>query len=139
MLIAEGHNITNFPSMPQVIINNYLENDNELHVNLEDIMHILIISNRQYNMLNDEQKNIVDKILEISNVIDYNGSRCFYIDGPGGSGKTSVYTKLYNLLKSQNKNVCCMVFTGIAAMLLPKGILISSNIAVQSKEGQLLK
>ena len=94
MLIAEGHNITNYPSIPQVIVNNYLENDNELHVNLEDI------SNRQYNMLNDEQKNIVDKILEISNVIDYNGSRCFYIDRPGGSEKTFVYTTLYNLLKS---------------------------------------
>ena len=48
-------------------------------------------------MLNDEQKNIVCKMLEISNVIDYNGSRCFYIDGPADSGKTFVYTTLYNL------------------------------------------
>ena len=37
MLIAEGHNIRNFPSMPQVIVNTYLENYSELHVNLEDM------------------------------------------------------------------------------------------------------
>ena len=78
---------------------------------------------RQYNMLNNKQKNIVDKILEVTNVIDYNGSS-FYIDGPGGSGKTFVYTTLYNLLKSQNKNVCCMAFTGIAATLLPRGMTV---------------
>ena len=34
------------------------------------------------------------------NIIDHNGCKCFYIDGPGGSGKTFVYTTLYNLLKS---------------------------------------
>ena len=89
----------------------------------------------------------------LSNVIDYNSSRYFYVDGPGGSGKTLVYTTLYNLLKSQNKNVYCMAFTGIAATLLPKRMTVhkvlglpvpllsdsSSDIAVQSTEGQFLR
>ena len=70
-----------------------------------------------------------------------------------GSGKTFVYKTLYNLLRSQNKNVCCIAFTGIAATLLPKGMTVhkvlglpvpllsdySSNIAVQSKKGQFLR
>ena len=34
---------------------------------------------------------------------------------------TFIYTTFNNLLKSQNKNVCCMAFIGIAATLLPKG------------------
>ena len=63
------------------------------------------MGNRQYTMLNRAQNEIVDKILRVSNVIDYNSSRCFYIDGPGGFGKTFVYTTLYNLLKGQIKNV----------------------------------
>ena len=80
-------------------------------------------------------------------------ARCFYIDGPGGSWKTFVYTTSYNLLKCQNKNVCRMAFTGIAATLLPKGMTVhkvlglpvpllsdfSSNIAVHSKEGQFFR
>ena len=133
--------------MPQLVVNNHIEDTNELHGNLADM------ENRQYTMLNRDQKEIVDKNLSLSNVIDYNSSRYFYIDGPGGSGKRFVYTTLYNLLKSQNKNVCCMAFTGIAATLLPKGMTInkvlglhvallsdsSSNIAVQSKEGQFLR
>ena len=60
-----------------------------LYDNLADI------GNRQYTMLNRDQKEIVDKILSVSNVIDYNNSWCFYIDGPGGSGKTFVYTTSY--------------------------------------------
>ena len=115
--------------------------------------NLVDIGNRQYTMLNRDQKEIVYKILRVSNVIDYNSSRYFYIDGPHGSEKRFVYTTLYNLLKSQNKNVCCMAFTGIAATLLSKGMTVhkvtglpvpllsdsSSNIAVQSMEGQFFK
>ena len=71
-------------------------------------------------MLNRDQKEIFDKILRVLNVIDYNSYNsynCFYIDGPGGSGITFVYTTLYNLSKNQSINVCCTAFTGIAASL----------------------
>ena len=30
-LIAEGHDIANFPSMPQLVVNNDIEDSNELH------------------------------------------------------------------------------------------------------------
>ena len=116
-LIAKGNDVANFPSMPQLVVNNHIEDSNELHGNFADM------GNRQYIILNRDQKEIVDKILGVLNVIDYNSSRCFYIDGPGGSGKTFVYTTLYNLLKSK-KNVCCVAFTGIAATLLPKGMTV---------------
>ena len=111
-LITEG--LSYFPSMHQMAINNLIEDDNESRDNLGNIC------NRQYNMLNHEQKGIVDMILRLSNVIEYNNSSYFYIDGPGGPRKTFIYTTLDNFLKSQNKNVCCMAFTGIAAILLPK-------------------
>ena len=65
-LIAEGNDIANFPSMPQLVVNNHIEDSNELHGNLADM------GNRQYIMLNRDQKEIVYKILSVSNVIDYN-------------------------------------------------------------------
>ena len=58
-LIAEGNDIANFPSMPQLVVNNHIEDSNELHGNLADM------GNRQYTMLNRDQKEIVDKILRV--------------------------------------------------------------------------
>ena len=112
MLINEV-SIAKFPVMPQVVVNNYDESCNEININFANI------TNEQYNQLNFDQKEIVDIILQVSNIIDYNGFKCFYIDGPVGSGKTFVYRDLYNLLKSQNKKICCMEFTGSAATILP--------------------
>ena len=43
MLIAEGNDIANFPSIPQLVVNNYIEDSNELHGNLSDM------GNRQYS------------------------------------------------------------------------------------------
>ena len=56
-MIAEGNVIANFPSMTQLVVNNHTEDSNELHDNLADM------GNRQYTMLNRDQKEIVDKIL----------------------------------------------------------------------------
>jgi len=49
-----------------------------------------------------EQKRIVDTILVAAST-NTNSDTCFYIDGPGGSGKTFIYTILYYLLKSKDK------------------------------------
>ena len=132
--------------MPQVILNDNIPN------NIPN--SILTATGVQlYHQLNVEQKEIVDNILSCSNSVDYTRPRCFYIDGPGGTGKTFVYNTIYNLLRGQNKNVCSMAFTGIAATLLPNGITVhkafnlpvplmsdsSSNIAVNSKEGEFLR
>ncbi|XP_057339407.1 uncharacterized protein LOC130676918 [Microplitis mediator] len=78
---------------------------------------------------------------------------CVYIDGPGGSGKTFVYTTLCQILKNKNKNVCTMAYTGIAATLLPNGKTVhktfglpvpmfsdsSSHIKPNSVQGEYLK
>ncbi|XP_063981011.1 ATP-dependent DNA helicase pif1-like [Diachasmimorpha longicaudata] len=78
---------------------------------------------------------------------------CFYIDGPGGSVKTFVYTTRYHLLKSKGKKICTMAFTGIAAILLPHGKTVHktfgmpvpifsdsvSHFKCQSKDAKYLK
>ncbi|XP_044591981.1 ATP-dependent DNA helicase pif1-like [Cotesia glomerata] len=80
-------------------------------------------------------------------------SNCIYIDGPGGSGKTFIYTTLCHLLKSQGKVVSTMAYTGIAATLLPNGKTVhktfglpvpmfsdsSSNVKPNSNQGRYLK
>lgn len=62
---------------------------------------------------NPEQKAVVDAVIEALN----NGtveSKCFYLDGPGGTGKTFVYKTLTHLFKSLKKSVKNCASTGIA-------------------------
>jgi len=134
MLCVEGKSFANFPQMEQLI-----ENEEDNYMTL-------------YKQLNVKQKEIVDLVL---NRLDNNNhnSNCFYIDDPGGSGKTFMYTTIYHLAKICNKRVCTMAFTCIAAMLLPAGKTVhktfglpvplfvdsSSIIKIQSKEAQYLK
>jgi hypothetical protein len=47
--------------------------------------------------------------------------RLFFLDGPGGSGKTFTYETLYHTLTGLALNVTCCASTGIAANLLPFG------------------
>lgn len=75
------------------------------------------IGEQMYNMLNPEQKSAFDSILE-SVEVGPSQPRCFFIAGPGGTGKT--FTLNY-LLKAKSLRVKNMAFTGIAATLLPEG------------------
>ncbi|CAG9765932.1 unnamed protein product [Ceutorhynchus assimilis] len=120
MLNLEGWSISMFPTMPQITDLDNVSNDMEI-LNEEEAFDTLL---NQYDSLNAKQKEIVDFILEkADNQTDENNEEtsCIYIDGPGGSGKTYLYTTLYGMLKTRNKNVCTMAFTGIAATLLPHG------------------
>ena len=108
----------------------------------------------QYRSLNTQQKEIVDIVLNaVMHDNEHNNHNCFYINGPGGSGKTFIYTTLYHILKSNAKKICTMAFTGKAATLLPNGRTVhktfgmpvplfadsTSNIKHQTKQGEFLK
>ena len=90
--------------MPQVVVNNYDESSDEININLANI------ANEQNNQLNYDQKEIVDIILQVPNIIDYNGFKYFYIDEQGGSRKTFVFRTLYNLIRSQNRKILYGVY-----------------------------
>ena len=45
----------------------------------------------------------------------------FYLQGPGGTGKTFLYQTLCYYFRSKGKTVLCVASTGIAALLLPNG------------------
>lgn len=93
------------------------DNKENYYMTFEQAMEI---GTNQYKQLNDKQKEILDLVLsKLDN--NTNNNNCFYIDGPGGSGKTFIYTIIYHLAKIRNKCICIMAFTGIAATLLPDG------------------
>ena len=59
--------------------------------------------------------------MESINDNNYIYNKCFYIDGPGGSGKSYLLNSLITLLNNEDINVLPVAWTGIAANLLLSG------------------
>ncbi|RCN49553.1 hypothetical protein ANCCAN_04325 [Ancylostoma caninum] len=88
-----------------------------------------------YAKLNEEQKIVVDAVLA---AVHGSGNRCFFVDGPGGTGKTFVYNTIYDLLLGEKKNVACVAWSGIAASLLPEGRTVSSTFKLNPSDKNLM-
>jgi Rad3-related DNA helicase len=73
-----------------------------------------------YQQMNPEQKRFVDAVNSRLEADDGEHS-CFFLEGPGGTGKTFVYKALTHLFKSHNMKIKNCASTGIAATLLPNG------------------
>ena len=99
MLQKSGNDLANYSNMPTVkdiwrpieiekpnqLINEELSyNQSEQIQELKDSL----------NMLNSEQKSIYDKIISRLNNKEY-GNNAFFIDGPGGCGKSYIYYRSY--------------------------------------------
>jgi PIF1-like helicase/Helitron helicase-like domain at N-terminus len=76
---------------------------------------------------NDEQAAAINQVLE---AIEQGNGGCFFLDGPGGTGKTFVYNNLITRLQLQNIPVIATASTGIAATLLQRGRTVHSTFRV---------
>ncbi|XP_065315371.1 uncharacterized protein LOC135924247 [Gordionus sp. m RMFG-2023] len=76
--------------------------------------------------LNSLQKYTFDLIIHAIEDISCT-TRYFYLDGPGGSGKTYLYNTLIYYLRGQNKIVLPFATTGISSILLNGGKTIHSG------------
>ena len=68
-----------------------------------------------YSYLNKDQQSIFNELIN-------NNHKMHFIDGPGGSGKTFLYKTLIYYILSIEKKVLSMALTGIASVLLPRGM-----------------
>jgi hypothetical protein len=64
-----------------------------------------------------EAYNMVNKAINDSSC----EQKCFFLDGPGGAGKTYLYETIIAILRGEGKIVLPVASTGIAANLLPNG------------------
>ena len=104
---------------------------------------------RMLELLTPTQREHYEKIMA---AVDSDEGRCFFLDGPGGSGKSFLYQTLTHNLRSRGKSVLCVASTGIAATIIRGmtahkqfGIPIpchensTSKIKPNSKEAQILR
>jgi primosomal protein N' len=89
-----------------------------------DIAHEEMEAITQMAKLNDEQRMLVDGVIQdLDEIRNGNAarSRTYFLDGPGGSGKTMCYNTLISYCRSQGVKVVSSSWTGIAATLLRGG------------------
>lgn len=76
-------------------------------------------ADRMIKQLTSQQMDIFKEIIEDTKRPKH--SNCFFIDGPGGSGKTFLYNTIISTLRGENEVTIVVASTGIAANLLPGG------------------
>ena len=87
-----------------------------------------------YAILNEDQRAIVDIILQACNVEwdhaeegAHSTQKLFFMDGPAGTGKTFVYNTIMHIMRGKGKTVFPVALTGIAATLLDGGRTVHSR------------
>ncbi|OMO79395.1 hypothetical protein CCACVL1_13702 [Corchorus capsularis] len=98
-------NISYRNDMPKII-----EDELSVHTPPEDLVAV--------QKLNTDQQHAYDKIIS---VVNQGKGGFFFIDGPGGTGKTFLYRTILATIRNEGLIVLATATSGIAATLLPGG------------------
>jgi hypothetical protein len=77
--------------------------------------------------LNEGQRAAFDQIMASINDVDNVHPRLYFLDGPGGTGKTFLFNTIITVLQGQGKHVIVVASTGIASTLLIGGATYQSQ------------
>ena len=124
-LKSHGSNVEHYslPPLPQ----NFEVQFNPQEERMDPI-HEQELGQHMYQQLNNEQRPILDAILQA--VTSQSPNTCHYIDGAGGTGKTFLYKTLVHMLRGMQIKVACVAFSGIAATLLINGSTAHSKFQI---------
>jgi len=79
------------------------------------------IFQENYSKATEEQKHVIDAVINVIICNDPETSRMFYLDAPAGCGKTYVQETLRSYMRSQGRRCIVACYTGIAASLIDGG------------------
>jgi hypothetical protein len=79
------------------------------------------------SLLNEEQRAAYD---EIMSTIDSKPGGLFFVDGPGGTGKTFLYRALLGTIRSQNKLAVATATSGVTTSIMPGGRTAHSRFKI---------
>ena len=135
-LLLNGKSLRNFPDMPipPPRTLNIDDNDEDLEqlIREEKSYNIAQLQNELYQnipLLNNDQRMIYDAVMQA--IADANG--CFFIDGPGGTGKTFLYNTLLATIRSSGEIAVAVASSGIAALLIMGGRTAHSRFKIPLK------
>ena len=92
---------------------------------------------RDAALLNPEQRVVCDAIKAAISSPDLRHSNAFFIDSPGGCGKTFLLNHLLDSVRADRKVGVAVASSGIAALLLPEGTTAHSRFKIpnETKDG----
>ncbi|XP_076058585.1 uncharacterized protein LOC143035603 [Oratosquilla oratoria] len=99
------------------------------------IQHMEEIQEVNPEVLNIEQRYVFNSVINAVSEIDRGletNHPLFYLDAPGGSGKTFLFNMIHDYLVAQNVAVSASAWTGIAATLLKNGKTLHSIFKLPS-------
>jgi hypothetical protein len=126
-LINFGKSISDFTTLPQITqrVNEFSRLiGEELSENYEHSSQDITTS---IDILNQNQRIIFDEII---NTIEKKESKLFFIDGPGGTGKTFLYNTLLDYVRSKGMIAIALASSGLASLLLKKGRTAHSRLKI---------
>ena len=126
-----GLSLESYEGMPTCpTINDYNESTLiRIEKNINNLKHELA---EKVPLLNYDQKQAYDQITRASDCSDLI-EKVFFVDGPGGTGKTFLYKQVLNYVRSKNKIALAVASSGIAALLLPGGRTAHSRLKIPIK------
>jgi hypothetical protein len=124
-----GSGLRYFPSMPRAENEWNTIQDNpyiSAHLAFDPIRERTAADDHAHK-LNDDQVHAYDQILTS---IERQLGKIFFVDGPGGTGKTFLYNTLCHRIRGRGLITVCIASSGIAAQLLPGGRTAHSTFAI---------
>ncbi|XP_052152036.1 uncharacterized protein LOC127770382 [Oryza glaberrima] len=126
MLRSMGKDIRSFP-LPGVDMLHDTTNGVPKEIIEESMIKVDPEDTALCNSLNTEQRAAYDEILA---TVDHNEGGLFFIDGPGGTGKTFLYRALLATVREQGKIAIATATSGVAASIMPGGRTAHSRFKI---------
>ncbi|XP_027169453.1 uncharacterized protein LOC113769184 [Coffea eugenioides] len=121
-----GRNVSDYHLVPEgfsLVCDERLTKEIESERNIPFTEEDLLLSSK----LNEGQKHAYDVILT---EVYSSGSKRFFVDGPGGTGKMFLYRSLLATLRSQGYIAIAVASSGVAASILPGGRTAHSRFKI---------
>jgi hypothetical protein len=126
LLYSMGKDIRNF-DLPDLLDIHDLENLDQREL-MEELS--IVVAKEDIELcatLNEEQRLAFNEILDH---VLHKKSRVFFIDGPGGTGKTYLYKSLLSKVRSMGLIAIATATSGIAASIMPGGRTAHSRFKI---------
>ncbi|XP_062219102.1 uncharacterized protein LOC133918956 [Phragmites australis] len=126
MLQSMGKDIRSFP-LPEIDEAHDTANGVPREIFEESTIELDHEDATMLDSLNAEQRAAYDEILS---AVESDEGGVFFVDGPGGTGKTFLYKALLATIRGQGKIVVAIATSGVAASIMPGGRTAHSRFKI---------
>ncbi|CAC5401649.1 unnamed protein product [Mytilus coruscus] len=131
LLKSHGKNLADFPGFSNIDESNITFTPNLLHEQCQyKIEEQTVVADKNESLLNSDQHHVYQKVVDATEQHTNTNATAYFVDGPGGSGKTFLYNTILARIRSKGKIALAVASLGIAAELLNGGRTAHSRFKI---------